>query len=469
MAITSTGFGSGLPINDLVTQLVNAEAAPATNRLDRREARLQTELSAIGILKSALADFQSSFQGLADVDNFTSRTARSSDSSIASFSAEETASLGSYSLEVSQLASAHKLVGQSAYTDGDTGTLTFANASGDSFSIDITDDNATLEGIREAINDASDNFGLTATILNLDTGPRLVLTSNETGADNRITSISSTSTSGDLSVFDYTYVANADPALDGDDSNYDQVTAARDASFTLEGQAITSASNTIEDVIPGATITLKAVTEADTPVTLTVSTNTSSVKGMIEGFVSAYNELQSLIAQQTAYNPDTGASGTLQGDTLTRTIQNQLRTLLSSGSNSEGIGSLAELGITTQISGQLEIDSSRLSEALNERFDEVTAFFSDEDSGFAKRLDEALDNYLKSDGTFESRTDSINRQMDDINDQRESLSLRLEKLEARLFSQFNAMDAVVAQLNNTGSYLQQQLASIAQIGNKSSD
>lgn len=464
MAITSTGFGSGLPINDLVSQLVNAEAAPAQFRLDRRETQLQTELSAIGILKGALSDFQSSFKGLADADNFTSRSARSSDSSIASFSSEETASIGSYSLEVANLASAHKLVGKSGYTDGTTGSLTFGNAAGDSFSIDITDDNATLEGIRDAINDTGDNFGVTATILNLADGPRLVLTSDETGEDNRITSISSTSTTGDLSGFDYTYAANADPALDGDDGNYDQVKAALDASFTLEGQVMTSASNTVEEVIPGATITLKETTEADKPITLTVSKNTNSVKSMIEGFVKSYNELQGLIAQQTAYNPDTGASGALQGDALTRTVQNQLRTLLSGGTNSEGINGLAELGITTKRNGQLEIDSEKLGDVLKDRFDDVAKFFSDEETGFAKRMNDTMEGYLQSSGTFASRTDSINRQMDDIGDQRESLGFRLQKLEARLFSQFNAMDSTVAMLNNTGSYLQQQLASIANIG-----
>lgn len=469
MAITSTGFGSGLPINDLVTQLVSAEGQPAQNRLDNREAKLQTELSAIGILKGALSDFQSSLNNLSDPDSYTSRSARSGDSAIASISAEETASLGSYSLEVSQLATAHKLVGQTAYSDGDTGSLTFGNAGGSSFTVDIGSDDATLEGIRDAINNAEDNFGIKATILNLDTGPRLVLTASDTGAENRITSISSTSTSGDLSVFDYTYSANADPDLDGDDTNFDQVSAAEDALFSLEGQSLTSASNTIEDVIPGATVTLKDITEAGKPVTLTVSSNTTNVKAMIESFVEAYNELQGLMAQQTSYNSDTGASGALQGDALTRSIQGQLRSLMSNGNLDAGISSLAELGITTSRTGQLEIDSSTLDDVLSNNFDQVAEFFSAEETGLANQLDSMLETYLQSNGTFDTRTDSINRQMDDIDDQRESLSMRLDKLEARLFAQFNAMDAIVAQLNSTGEYLTQQLASIAQIGKSNND
>ncbi|NVK43064.1 MAG: flagellar filament capping protein FliD [Oceanospirillaceae bacterium] len=462
MAITSTGFGSGLPISDLVSQLVSAEGAPVQNRLDSREARLQTELSAVSILKSALADFQSSLAQLADVDNFTSRSASSSNSEIASISAEENAGLGSYSLEVTSLATAHKLVGQQGYTDGGTGSLSFSNAAGDSFTVNIGDEDATLEGIRDAINNADDNFGVTATILNLASGPRLVLTADDTGADNRITSISSTSTNGDLSVFDYDFAA----AVDGDDANYDQVTAAADAIFSLEGQALTSASNRVDSVISGVTLTLKDATETGKPVTLTVGTNTINAKTMIEGFVEAYNELQSLIAQQTAYDPDSGRAGALQGDALTRSVQGQLRTLLS-GSYNEGGGitALANLGITTTRSGSLEIDSSKLTAALADNFADINAFFSTEETGFASRLDAMLETYLQSNGTFDSRTDSINSQLDRIDDDRESLALRLEKLETRLLNQFNAMDAVVAQLGSTGNFLTQQLASISQIQN----
>jgi flagellar hook-associated protein 2 len=190
---------------------------------------------------------------------------------------------------------------------------------------------------------------------------------------------------------------------------------------------------------------------------------------MIESFVEAYNELQGLMAQQTSYNSDTGASGALQGDALTRSIQGQLRSLMSNGNLDAGISSLAELGITTSRTGQLEIDSSTLNDVLSNNFDQVAEFFSAEETGLANQLDSMLETYLQSNGTFDARTDSINRQMDDIDDQRESLSMRLDKLEARLFAQFNAMDAIVAQLNSTGEYLTQQLASIAQIGKSNND
>ena len=465
MTISATGFGSGLPINDLVTQLVKAEGQPAANRLDRREANLQTELSAIGILKGALSDFRSSLTRLTNASNFSSKNPVSSNTSVASFSAKQNASVGSYQLQVDRLASAQKIVGLSNYTNGVTGELTFTNNNGDTFSANITEDKATLEGVRDAINSADGNFGLTATILNVNGEKRLILTADKTGEENAIASITSNTTTAvdvdgiaqSLNVFDFS---------SSDSSNFDEVVQGLDAQFSIEGQAMTSASNIIEDVIPDTTITLKGKTEEFSSITLSVGTNTANVKSMIEGFVKSFNELQELIAQQTAFNPDNGRSGPLQGDALTRTVQNQLRSMLTSPNASGDLRSLAELGITTQRNGQLEINSNQLNTVLNTRFEEVTKFFSDTNNGLARRMDATLDGYLRFSGTFNSRTDSINRQMSEISGQRESLNLRLDKLEARLFSQFNAMDAIVARLNSTGSFLEQQLASIGEIGKK---
>jgi len=465
MAITSTGFGSGLPINDLVSQLVQAEAAPKTNLLNRKETTLQSELTAVGVLKGALSDFQSKLAGLADPDRYTSRSTTTSDSKYASFSAEDEAAIGSYSLEVQNLATAQKLVGQTGFTDGAEGSLVFTNQAGDSFTVDIGTANSTLEGISDAINNEASNFGVTATILNLTSGARLVLTANDTGVDQRITSITSSSTTGDLSVFDYTFTAAADPELDGDGTNWDQVISAANANYTLEGQPLTSATNTIEDVIPNTTLTLKKATEADSPVDLSVKSNTNTIKGLLEGFVKAYNELQTLLTEQTKYNAETGVAGVLQGDAMTRTLQSQLRGILYGTGSGSDITNLTQLGITTDASGKLTLDGGKLDTALSSNYDGVKAFFTDETSGFATRMDTLLEGFLKSDGALSGRNDSIDRQLNDINDQRESLALRLNQLEARLFSQFNAMDTLVAQLNSSGTYLQQQLASIAQITN----
>jgi len=463
MTISSAGLGSGIPIGDLVSQLVAAEAAPVSNRLDRREAVIQTELSAIGLLKSALSDFRSSFAALKESDTFTSRQGSSSDTSVASISVEEASVVSKYSLEVLNLAQAQTIVSQNAYSTAGDGTLTFTNQAGDSFAVTLTTDDATVADIVTAINQAEDNIGVIAKEITVGGESRLVLSADDTGVEKRITSIVGAGT-GDIASFDYSYTASVDPDLDGDDSNWDQTVAAEDASLLLEGQLITSASNTLVDVIPNTTITLTGESDASTPSYLSITTSTSGVRSKIEKFVEAYNELASLIAQQTSYNQEIGQAGALQGDSLTRSIQNQLRSYLSgTGSATGSISALANLGITTSRSGSLEIDSAKLAAALSDNFEDVTAFFSDETTGLANRVDTMLGSYLDFQGTFSTRTDSLNKSLSRIDDQRESLSLRLDKLEARYLSQFNAMDALVATLTSTGNFLNQQLQSIAQI------
>lgn len=458
-SISSTGFGSGLPINDLVSQLVEAESKPALNRLDRREASLQTELSSIGLLKSALSDFQSSLGQLRNPDSFNNRSAMSSNESVATLTADQSANIGSYSLEVDRLASAQKLVSQQNYNAGDTGSLSFTNQAGASFTVDINAQDATLEGIRDTINGAADNFGVTATILNLSSGPKLVLTANETGEANRITSINSASTSGDLSVFDY----NFDPAQNGNDTNFDQVTAAEDALLRIEGQQITSSNNTLDGVIPGVEFTLTGTTQTGLPISLNIESNIDDVSENIQNFVTAYNDLRKLIAEETRVDPASGKAGNLLSDSLTRTVQNQLRDILSSsGSKSGNISALVDLGITTNRDGTLDVNSVRLNSALRLNFDNVTEFFSGE-QGMANRLNDTLNVYLQRSGTFDSRTESINQQIRSLDSERETVARRMSALEARMFAQFNAMDSIVAQLNNTGSFLTQQLENISQI------
>lgn len=450
MPISSPGIGSGIDIKNIVPDLVNAERQPTLNRLAQKEANLQAELSAVGLLKSALSDFQTKLVGLKDASTFSNRTASSSDSAIASFSAENDAAAGSYSLEVTSLATAQKLVTQQDYAVSE-GTLTFADADG-SFTVTLdTNNNATIEDVRDAINNADDNIGVTATILVVNGDKRLVFSADETGADNGLT-ITSTSTSGDLSIYDYSAGA-AD--VNGDIAGfYDQVTTASDAVFSVDGQSMTSATNTITDVIPDATITLKDSNVGE-PITLSVSENSSAIKSQIQSMVNGYNELIGLINEQTSYNSETQASGTLFGDSLINNLENQIRnafTNLITNSDSN-YTSLASIGITTQSDGTFELDTSKLDTALKDDYAGVTKLFSDDPQGVAFKVDVLLDNYLQTNGTFDGRTDSINNKLEGITEERTDLDYRSAKLEARLYKQFNAMDLLVAQLNSTGQWL----------------
>ena len=157
--LTSAGIGSGLDINQLVTDLVSAEAAPKTALLDKKEATITARISAYGLLKSALSELKSSLATLADDNTYITRTATSSDRDLFSASADATAVIGNYDLEITQLAESHKL-SSAGFTDSSTivgtGDLTLSVGS-DAFTLTIDDSNKTLAGIRDAINNASDN------------------------------------------------------------------------------------------------------------------------------------------------------------------------------------------------------------------------------------------------------------------------------------------------------------------------
>jgi len=453
MAISSPGIGSGIDIKTIVPGLVAAEREPTLNRLARKEATLQAELSAVGLLKSALSDFQGKLSGLKDSTTFSNRSASSSDTNIASFTADNDAAAGSYSLEVTSLATAQKLVSQENYeADPFTpaeGTITFSNAGGESFTLTIdSSNNTSTEAIRDAINGASDNIGITATILNINGEKRLVLNTDDTGADANLTITSDTTvgttlgSDGDLGIFNT------------GGSNYDAVTAGADAVFSVDGQSMTSATNTITNVIPDATITLKDSNVGES-ITLSVSQNNNAIKTQIESLVDGYNQLISLINEQTSFNAETQASGTMFGDSLVNNIQSQIRNALTNpiNNNDSIYTSLASIGITTNSDGTFKLDSAKLNTALNDDYAGITKLFSDDSQGIAQRVDIILENYIQTNGTIDGRTDSINNKLEGLTEERSDLDFRSAKLEARLYKQFNAMDAIVAQLNSTGQWL----------------
>ena len=186
-SIVSTGIGSGLDIAGIVQQLVAAEGQPVESRIAQQEARAQAKLSAFGSLKSALSDLRDKLSVMSSLDSFLVRKAVSDDEAIFTATARTDALPGSYSLEVVQLAQSQRLT-SGAFVDSDTAigtgtlTLTVGTTTAD---IEITTGNNTLAGIRDAINEAPDNPGVAATIVNADSGSYLIVTSNRTGAGER--------------------------------------------------------------------------------------------------------------------------------------------------------------------------------------------------------------------------------------------------------------------------------------------
>jgi flagellar hook-associated protein 2 len=451
MELTATGLGTGLDVQGIVEQLVAAERQPTANRLNLQEARTNAELSALGKFKSALSGFQDTVDALSELSSFQKRITGVEDDTIFTASADSAAVPGSYEVQVKSLASRHKLASR-AYLDAatavGTGNLSIT-VNGQTAAITISAEANTLADIRDAINDAPDNPGVLATIVNADDGAHLVLSSRDTGANQTITI---TPTGGDGGLADLSY----DPAAGSNPLS--EIEAAADALVDIDGFAIASENNSISGAIEGVTIDLIDALPG-TKLTLTVELDEPSANAAVGSFINAYNELIGTIAEVTSFNTDTFEAGPLLGDSAVRGIKDSLRRELSNAVDIPGVNfrTLADIGITTQPDGKLELDETKLSDAITANFDGVGEMFASE-SGVAVRIAAILESALSSTGQIENREETLQERLDRIGDQREVLDERMERVRSRLLDQFNAMDRLVSQLQNTSSFLSQQLA-----------
>ncbi|MBW7470428.1 flagellar filament capping protein FliD [Marinobacter sp. F4218] len=458
--ISSLGAGSGIFSADLVDKLVNAERQPTELRLNRRENEAESKISAFGALRSALEALRTPLETLASSDGLKALTATSTNESVAAVNVDPaTASRGSYSINVTQLAQAQSLA-SATFADTDTttvgtGTLTFT-VNGVSTDVTVDGSNNTLQGLADSINDSG--AGLSAGIVDTGSGFRLVLSSDESGLQNAIqvsvadSDGNSTDGSG-LSQF----------AFDGTASNLTETVAAQDALLEVNGIAVSRSSNNVENVVEGITFDIRSLGAS----TIKVERDPDEVAGRVQEFIDKYNALKDVINKASGYSAGSGSSGILSGDSTIRNIERDLRsafTAIPAGMENSSVRTLADLGIKTDPgTGRLEFDDSVFKEKLESDPQAVTALLSEQNgtNGIAGQIEASIENYLASDGAISSRTEGLNRTLDDIQEQRDRLDLRMQTYRERLVAQFSAADSLISQLNSTGNYVSQQLAAIA--------
>lgn len=470
--ISVPGIGSGLDINTIVSELVAAEGNAKTTLLVSKRTEVSNDISAYGVLKSVLSSFQSSTSSLKDSATFNKRSVSSSDKDFFTATASGTIATGSYDIEVRDLAEAHKLM-TPAFTDSSTtvGTGTLSISVGtDTFSVTIDSSNNTVEGIRNAINDASNNTGVSATILNVDDGSggtetKLVLSSDESGTENAITITVNDDDLGDtdgsgLSQFYYDTSDATTP------EQMTQINAATDAEVYIDGQKVLSSSNTVVDAIQGVTIELLKE-ETGIVNSLTVSLDKNSVSTSVNSFINSYNSMIGAINELSSYDADTNTAGVLLGDasllSLTGQIRREINATVSGISGS--LTNLVEIGITTTATGTLELDSSTLDSVLTSNFDDMDDLFASTD-GIATKLDAILTSYVEANGIIDSKISGLNDSVDRIDDDLTDLNESLIDLEERYLAQFSGLDVLLSQLQSTGSFLDQQFSILANIAKK---
>ncbi|MEN3111411.1 flagellar filament capping protein FliD [Uliginosibacterium paludis] len=454
-SITSAGLGSGLDIEGLVTKLMTAEQAPIT-QIKTRESKETTKLSSWGQIKSALSSLQNAAQAMDTRSEFTTFKASIGTSTVATVSAGTSAVAGSYSLEVSKLAEVQKIKSagyasaSSTVVDVSGGSKTLSLAvGGTTTNITVDSTNNTLEGLRDAINKSG--ASVTATLVNdgdASAPYRLVITGKETGTSNAF------SLTG-LSELNYN-------ASTGTGTGLTKVQAAQNAEFTVDGISISKASNTVTDAIQGVTLNLTA-TNSGSATKVTVTNDTAALQTKAAALVKAYNDLNSIIKVQTAYNATTGTAGTLNGDGTARNLQLQIRSILGGVSGSGSYSTLSSVGISFQKDGSMALDSSKLQKALDNPDVDVAAIFVKDSSGtgIASKLGSSIATMLGTGGMVTARTDGINATIKSMDKQIDTLTDRLTSIEKRYRAQFTALDTKVASLNSTSTFLTQQLAALS--------
>lgn len=464
--IADVGIGSGLNIKEIVNSSVKAEIAPKATQLNRLEKSAEAKFSALGSLQSALSNFQTAMKELNSMELFNNRTATSSNSALLSASSEKTALSGSYSVQVQQLASSSKVATAALAKDfasDSAGSLTVKLGANDTDAVTVNvAEGASLVEIRDALNEQLKDKGITANIVNNPTTgqSQLILSGKETGAGNDIIVEGTGGVTG-LSV-DGTAKAVAGGA--------GYLEQADNAKFTIDGLQLESASNTITDAIPDVSFTLKGTTEADKPLTVTVGQDDKGVKEQLKKFVDSYNEFMKVsnkLTSVTKAGDGPPVVGGLVGDSTVRNLVNGMRSEMGSlsGANGDGIRTLANLGITTQKDGTLKIDDKKLDSALETNFDEVGKFFTG-DNGLMARMDKRISAYTGDNGIISVRQKSLEATRTDVKEQRAKLEIRANQIEARLFKQYYAMDALVGQLSTTGNQISQMLGNLPGVASK---
>lgn len=440
--LSSAGIGSGLDVNSIVTALVNAKKSGPQAQITNQQTQDSAVLAGLTSLQSGLTSLQASLSKLTYTGTFQSFSATLANSTIGSATTLSNAQPGNYALVVNSLATAQKRASgvYGATTAVGDGTLTLAVGSNSvDVAVSTTD---TLSDIAAKINAVSGNPGVQATVVNGASGAQLLLSSTKTGVANGFAVTASATSSGGL--------ANLATQLSTPGSN-----EAKDASLSLDGIAITSASNSVSGAINGVTINLSAAGST----TLTVSRDNSAATNAVQAFVDAYNSYQKTVGTLASYDPSTKQAGVLLGDATLSSLQRQIASVLSSKVAGNSFGSMAVLGVTRQADGSLALDSSKLTAALNSNPAAVQDLFAGT-NGYATRLNSALDGFTTAGGVIPTRQQSLNDALTKLTTQQTQLDQRMSVYQQQLLSQYNALDTLMSQLNNTSSYLTSQLSAL---------
>jgi flagellar hook-associated protein 2 len=439
------GVGSGIDTAKLIADLAAASRGPKIAALEQRNDLNKAKISALAQARSDLESFAGSFAGLVAGGTLQSQPV-TSDPTVLSATARAGVRIGGFAaeIEVSQLARAQSIYSgyvASAAAPIGHGNMTLS-VGGTDYAITIDSSNDSLNGLAAAINASSS--GVTANVISDRNGARLVLK----GAVGATGAFTLSNASGNMALDPFSYPAGTMVLAQ----------AAQDAAFKVDGIAFTRASNSVEDVVPGVTLTLRQAA-AGQPVSVTGERPGETLRSTVRDFVSVFNTLKNGLAAARSSNG---------GDQGLRRLEQQLLGLVGQAVTSDpDIKSLADIGVATTREGRLMLDQAKFDAALRDRPDAVEALFSPTrdatrtaitDPGLSGALNSLKDSAVANGGALGGLKARLDREGGEITKMRERIEVREAVYKDRLTRQFGGMDARVAVLKATQSYLEQQVA-----------
>jgi flagellar hook-associated protein 2 len=369
------GLASGLKTDEIIAKIMEYARRPQT-KLQADVAQAKVRLATWQDLNTRVLAVKLQADSIADARDFEGMKVTSSDESVVTATAYGSAAPGSYYVKVVSRAQSHQVASASgSFTSVNdavgTGDVTIALENGTTFSVTLTSNNNTLAALRDEINKA--NKGVKAAIVNQGSTDspnyRLLLTTTKTGTANAIKSVDTSGLSGGTA-----------PVFTAEEITNNPVQAATNAVVEMGAGGgkitVTSSSNTISDLIPGVTLNVLSADSTKT-IRLDVARDTSSIQNAINTFVQQYNDLMDAVNAQFKYDAETGESGSLMGDFQLQSVQQQIQSAVStvvSGLTTK-FTALAQIGIVQDTGGHLAVNSTDLTKALEDNFDDVKRLF----------------------------------------------------------------------------------------------
>ncbi|WOX54155.1 flagellar filament capping protein FliD [Aeromonas sp. CD] len=458
--ITSAGAGSGLDLESVIAASVDAKKAQLMQPITTKKTNTQITLSGVGQLKSAIASFVTTLQAMAKDDAFNKRSiniTQDKDKPVLKVESKAGASNGQYDISVEQLAKTSKFDGtfDSSTTPLITqdGKLTF-KAGDKTFDVDVKAGDS-LQSIRKRINNDADNFGLSVNIMNTSDGKsKLMIDSGVSGSGKDLQITGSTTELTDNLV-----------------SKLTKSQSAQDAKIKVDGNTLTSATNTFDGTIVGLKLTVLKESDSTTstdadgnPVKtyssnkVDVSTDKAGIKDMVKSFVDGYNALvkksnelgkrNSIVAGKSQND-----GGALAGDATTRAVINMMNGAITEPSQkSSTYSTIFQMGVKMDNKGVLSIDDTKFSEAIDKNFDQVVAVFGGKD-GVAGKLASQLETYSKTGGLLAKREDTLNSDLREVSRKESDVASQLIKYQETLRARYGSLDTMLAKMNKSASYL----------------